>query len=270
MKLNETKSFLRISVIYGIYNSISNKWYIGSCIDLKDRMQRHRYYLRHNIHHSNKLQRAYNKYGEDSFDIIILKFLKEEDDRFKIEEDYIRNYDSVNNGYNILSVCKEVIHFKLSEQAKKHLQQYQKTIQKQVLAINRYTGVIEKEFQSVTEASNYYNTSSSNISRACKGIFNYIKDKVFIYKKDFDETKDYRKPYNHNKGTKFSEEHKRKMAENHYKSIPIYKYDLQGNLLEKYLSRAEAERQNNLKKEYLRHRIDVPINGFIYSTKIKI
>ena len=73
MKFKDYKNFVTDSVIYGIQNSITNKWYIGSCVNFHDRMRRHYYHLRHNIHHSNKLQRSWNKHGEDIFNIQILK-----------------------------------------------------------------------------------------------------------------------------------------------------------------------------------------------------
>ena len=144
MKLNETKSFLRIPVIYGIQNTKSCKWYIGSCIDMKDRFQRHRYYLRHNSHHSPKLQRAYNLYGEDSFEVHILHFLQENEDRFILEEQYIKDYDSVANGYNILDKCKHVDGFTFSMKAKEHFLEYIKTLEKSVIAIDRFSGNIDK------------------------------------------------------------------------------------------------------------------------------
>ena len=75
MKLSAWRKCEQIPVIYGIYNLATDKWYVGSCHNLKDRLHRHYYYLSHNNHHSTKLQRAWNKYGEDVFGAIILKNL---------------------------------------------------------------------------------------------------------------------------------------------------------------------------------------------------
>lgn len=268
MKISEVKSFLRIPVIYGIHNTITNKWYIGSCFDMKDRIQRHRYYLRKNKHHSQKLQKSYNLYGEEVFEVQILKFLKEDDDRFSIEETYIKEFNSVLNGYNILDKCKEVNSFYLSEKSRNNFMKHVNSLKKGVICINRFTGEIINEFNSITEASKYYNTSTSNISRVCLGSLNYIKDTVFVYKEDFDETKDYIKKH-HFEGIKFSEEHKRKMGISNPKSKLVYKYDLNYNLIDTYYSRSEAERQNNFKKEFLRRRMNIPINGYIFSHENK-
>jgi len=270
MKLNETKSFLRIPVIYGIQNTKSCKWYIGSCIDMKDRFQRHRYYLRHNSHHSPKLQRAYNLYGEDSFEVHILHFLQENEDRFILEEQYIKDYDSVANGYNILDKCKHVDGFTFSMKAKEHFLEYIKTLEKSVIAIDRFSGNIDKTFESITQAAKYFNTSTSNISRVCKGNLNYIKDHVFVYTKDFEETKDYR-VQNHWKGKPKSEAQKEKMRRNSKLNCPIYKYDLKNNLISEYYSISDAARQHNMSADSLRYQINKHqiVNGFLFS-RVKV
>ena len=59
------------SGIYLISNSQNNDIYIGSAINLYNRMCNHLYDLRLNKHHSPYLQRTYNKYGEIFLFIII-------------------------------------------------------------------------------------------------------------------------------------------------------------------------------------------------------
>lgn len=265
MKIGDTKLFEKIPVIYGIYNTISKKWYVGSCLNMKDRFERHRYYLRHNNHHSSKLQRAYNKYGEDAFDVVILHNLLENEDRFLLEQQYIEKYDCVVNGYNMLDRCIYVENFKLSDSAKSNFLNYIKTLEKSVVAINRFTGNIDNMFDSISEAAIYYKTSSSNISKVCKGTLNYIKDHVFVYSQNFDITKDYRVNH-HCKGKEKPMSQRLKMRHNS-KCTNIYKYDLNGNLIASYFSISEAARQNNLKPDFLRSRINrhKEVDGFLYS-----
>lgn len=57
-----------LGYIYFITNKITGKMYIGETIDLVERKNKHLYYLRKGIHHSDKLQRSFNKYGEDNFE----------------------------------------------------------------------------------------------------------------------------------------------------------------------------------------------------------
>ncbi len=53
--------------IYEIFNSISGDRYIGSSHNIRLRFSNHKSLLRSNKHHSTKLQRAFNKYGESIF-----------------------------------------------------------------------------------------------------------------------------------------------------------------------------------------------------------
>lgn len=268
MKIGDTKSFERIPVIYGIHNTVSDKWYIGSCLDMKDRFERHRYHLRHNNHHSTKLQRSYNIYGEDAFEIHILYNISEGEDRFELEQQYIEKYDCVNNGYNMLDRCIYVDNFKLSDTAKANFLAYIKTLEKSVIAIDRFTGNIDNTFDSIAEAANYYKTSTSNISRVCKGFYRYIKDHVFVYSEDFDVTKDY-KVEHWAKGKQKPESQKEKMKHSK-RCCPIYKYTIEGQLIDTYYSIKEAARQHNIQEATLRYRIKKGIEtcGFIFTRKL--
>lgn len=269
MKIGDTKSFERIPVIYGIYNTISDKWYVGSCIDMKDRFERHRYYLRHGNHHSEKLQRSYNIHGEDAFEVHILHKLSKDEDRFKLEQEYIEKYNCVVNGYNMLDRCIYVDNFKLTESAKANFLEYIKTLKKSVIAINRFTGNIDNTFDSVTDAATYYKTSSSNVSRVCKGSLKYTKNHVFVYSEDFDITKNYIVEH-HCKGKQKPLSQKLKMRHSK-RCTTIYKYDSKGNLVNSYFSISEAARQNNIVADLLRHKINKgkEVGGFLYSRRNK-
>jgi len=61
--------FMSMGHIYQIRNTITNAVYIGSILkrDPRHRWMRHRKDLRGNHHHSQHLQRAWNKYGELAF-----------------------------------------------------------------------------------------------------------------------------------------------------------------------------------------------------------
>ena len=61
----------------------------------------HKYQLRKGIHHSKKLQHAWNKYGEDAFEFVIV----EEVIGGLVtvfEQTYINSFNSCQSGYNIL------------------------------------------------------------------------------------------------------------------------------------------------------------------------
>lgn len=92
---------IMLGYIYHITNKNNNKKYIGKTINLERRLEKHFSNLRNNKHHSTKLQRAFNKYGEDAFVVTYqIKEINNEEDLNLLEMEEIKNYDSFNNGYN--------------------------------------------------------------------------------------------------------------------------------------------------------------------------
>ena len=93
--------------IYKIENIWDGKVYIGESNDIETRWQTHKEDLNNNKHHSYKLQEAWNKDGEISF---IFEIIEEIDSNLNnyikqqllliFEDKYIKQYDSINNGYN--------------------------------------------------------------------------------------------------------------------------------------------------------------------------
>lgn len=65
---------MKYSCIYAIINKLNNKKYIGSAVNLHRRKNIHLHQLRHKIHHSILLQRAWNKHGEKNFEFVVLEF----------------------------------------------------------------------------------------------------------------------------------------------------------------------------------------------------
>ena len=57
--------------IYKIINVENGHFYVGSTIEIEKRKKRHFKDLKDGRHHSMYLQRAYDKYGENSFRFII-------------------------------------------------------------------------------------------------------------------------------------------------------------------------------------------------------
>lgn len=87
--------------IYSIVNKIDGKRYIGQSIDIETRIKRHFRELRNRNHHSKYLQRAFDKYGEESFETEILFTCEETCNLDELEKDFIKKYDSYRNGYNL-------------------------------------------------------------------------------------------------------------------------------------------------------------------------
>ena len=79
----------RKSGIYQIRNLVNGKVYVGSAVNLQHRRREHRSDLRNGTHHSIKLQRAYNKYGESSFAFEILEYVEDRNQLIEREQYYI-------------------------------------------------------------------------------------------------------------------------------------------------------------------------------------
>ena len=88
-----------ISCIYKIENTVNGKCYIGSAVNFLGRRRAHRSVLGKNKHHSEKLQRAWNKYGSDVFVFVILEVVADARSLISREQHWI---DSVKPDYNIL------------------------------------------------------------------------------------------------------------------------------------------------------------------------
>lgn len=82
--------------IYKIENIINGKCYIGQSINIKRRWEIHRSELKNNTHYNQYLQKAWNKYGENSFNFSII----EECDHNKLDERemfWVKEYNSYAN-----------------------------------------------------------------------------------------------------------------------------------------------------------------------------
>lgn len=108
------------SGVYQIRNTVNGKLYVGSAAKgFTPRWTKHRSDLRNGSHHSPKLQRAWNKYGEESFVFeVIVRCAPEECIREEQRVlDETRSYDK-HRGYNICRVAGSFLGMKLPEEAK--------------------------------------------------------------------------------------------------------------------------------------------------------
>lgn len=90
--------------IYKIRNKVTGKVYIGKSTDIEERWNEHRRLLRNNNHHSIKLQKAYNKYGEDAFEYSVIETTPYEKTLDILEQKYMAQFNSVEDGYNMVGV----------------------------------------------------------------------------------------------------------------------------------------------------------------------
>lgn len=86
--------------VYSIHNNVSKKHYVGSSKNIAIRYRKgHLSALHRGNHTAYKLQFAWNKYGEQKFELLVLQICRISNLR-KFEIKWIKKLDSFHNGYN--------------------------------------------------------------------------------------------------------------------------------------------------------------------------
>lgn len=92
----------KITGIYCIENTVNHKKYIGQSVNIKERWRVHRKELYANKHDNDYLQKAWNKYGKESFSFYIVEECTPEmlDEKEIYYIDFYNTLDE-NYGYNL-------------------------------------------------------------------------------------------------------------------------------------------------------------------------
>lgn len=91
--------------VYGILCTVSRKWYIGSTsVSFKHRWRTHKNELKRGVHHSQKLQRAWIKYGDSAFQFKVLEVTRPEW-CLAVEQTFLDSWKTVKHGYNIAPIA---------------------------------------------------------------------------------------------------------------------------------------------------------------------
>lgn len=103
--------------IYIIGNFINDKVYIGECKNFYKRFSRHVSALKRGVHCNKKLQNFVNKYGIDSLYFDIIEEMPESTTNERIDREifYIRGYDSINSGFNLIEDSRTMAHITKEE-----------------------------------------------------------------------------------------------------------------------------------------------------------
>ena len=112
----------KIQGIYKIYNTITNKVYIGQSIDIEFRIKIHRR-CSLNKEYNYPLYNSMRKYGMDAFEFSILEEVEDNLLLTSREQYYIDYFQSYipEKGYNILQFASSFKGYKFSEETKKKI-----------------------------------------------------------------------------------------------------------------------------------------------------
>lgn len=175
--------------IYVIENTKNKKVYVGQSVNCEERIKQHFRDLKNKKHENIHLQRAYDKYGKESFSSkILLECDIVELDIFEVS--YIQEFQSLSpNGYNIELGGKSGRRF-TEEMSKKHSE----------IRIGKRVGNTSKKFVGTSFKSNKWEASISiNMAQIYIGRYEteeeaalaYDKMALSIYGKTFNYSKEY-------------------------------------------------------------------------------
>jgi len=194
------------SGVYKILNTKNRKVYVGSAIDLNRRRIRHFSQLKHNCHHNQYLQRAYNKFGKSAFKFEIIEYVEK---KLLVErEQYWMNKTLCYNkqyGYNMCLQADSSLGVKHTEE----------TITKMRLAQKNKPVEIRDKISKALKGNTLSVTTRLKISNANKGrvVNEQTRRKISEANRGrilSDETK--HKISNSLKGRKLSDEHRANIA----------------------------------------------------------
>jgi group I intron endonuclease len=203
--------------IYKITNIENGHFYIGSSVNIYNRIKNHFSYLKRGKHANTHLQRSFDIYGLDSFNVEVLEECPQTEQKIllEIEQKYIDMFwDGGNTCYNMSKSSQAPNGFIHTETWKKLMSEkfsgsnnpmYGKTTSKEVrkkqsearkrfyekngtmnkkpvISIELNNNNFERTFCSVREAAQFYNVFEGNIAHILAGKRNTCNKKTVTFK----------------------------------------------------------------------------------------
>lgn len=143
--------------IYKITNTINNKVYVGSSINLKGREYKHFWMLKKGLHDNHYLQNSFDKYGKENFIFEIIEFC-EPKELISRENKLIKFYEAnnLNKGYN-LALVNEFRRNTYNDEVKIRLSKYNLNKNGNILKYSLTNIQTNQEyiFETLVEGANY-------------------------------------------------------------------------------------------------------------------
>jgi group I intron endonuclease len=121
--MNQFQTLDHVQGIYAIRHIESGRMYIGSAFDgdtrhsgVGRRLRQHLWHLDNKSHHNEYLQRAYDKYGREAFELILLEEVVDDDRLIEREQHWLDSNTEVR--YNLAPVAGGTSGYRWSEESK--------------------------------------------------------------------------------------------------------------------------------------------------------
>lgn len=108
------------SGIYSISHS-GGRAYIGSAVNIRKRWNVHKHKLRKGEHHSIKLQRAWNKYGEHDFSFHVVEVVEDIEQLIEREQFHIDRIKAYGEGFNMSPTAGNTLGHRHTKETKEKL-----------------------------------------------------------------------------------------------------------------------------------------------------
>lgn len=165
------------SGIYKITNKITNKFYIGSAVDIKTRWSVHKRRLKTNSHDNEHLQNAWNKDGIQNFLFEIVE-LCERDILIQVEQKYLDQYRCWDReiGYNIAKIAGNTTGCFHTEESKELIKKNNKAATEEVRQKMKdyWSNPENRKYQS--EKRKQYLSSKQNRDKLKSSLVEYYKN----------------------------------------------------------------------------------------------
>jgi group I intron endonuclease len=107
--------------IYEIRHDLSGRVYVGSAVSIPHRWREHKRSLNRNRHHSQKLQRAWNKYGAEAFSFSVIEEVDASENLLAREQHWLDATDAARTGFNMTPTAGSLLGHRFSDETKKRM-----------------------------------------------------------------------------------------------------------------------------------------------------
>ena len=112
--------------VYGIRHNDSGRIYIGSSKNVRSRLNHHLAALLLKKHHSRHLQKAWDKYGQSTFSVVLLEKGLSEKILIEKEQFWIDHFNSYKKGFNAKPRANSFLGLKWTESQKNKIRGYRR------------------------------------------------------------------------------------------------------------------------------------------------